>query len=379
MGDFARRAGKAPKEMTRYTCDVKQLSLNRLIFGVSACLLGVSCERGDSLTARQPEQETPPGMVWVPGGEFTMGWDGEDGRPDERPAHRVRVDGFWMDETEVTNAEFRAFVEATGYVTTAERPVDWEELKKQLPPGTPKPDEAVLAPGSLVFRSPGRPVDLRDYSQWWAWTHGADWRHPEGPESSIEGRDDHPVVHISWDDAVAYCEWAGKRLPTEAEWEHAARYGHDGERLAWGDELRPGGKHMANIWQGSFPDRNDALGDGGDGFETTAPARTFPANELGLYDLAGNVWEWTADRFDPAEYGRRDGAGGVVINPVGPERAADPRNPLAANSMVNKGGSFLCHESYCSSYRPSAKMGTPTDTSLSHLGFRCVKSPAAKP
>jgi len=229
-----------------------------------------------------------------------MGWDGPEGRPDERPAHRVRVSEFWIDRTEVTNASFGAFVEATGYVTTAERPVEWEELKAQLPPGTPRPPAASLAPGSLVFTPPDHAVGHGDVSAWWSWTPGASWRCPEGPGSTLGGRWDHPVVHVSWDDARAYAEWAGKRLPTEAEWERAARYGRDGERFIWGDVLRPGGRPMANIWQGRFPDRNVWREDeGGDGFARTAPAGSFPASELGLCDMAGNVWEWTADKFRP--------------------------------------------------------------------------------
>ncbi|UCD74155.1 MAG: formylglycine-generating enzyme family protein [Phycisphaerales bacterium] len=320
------------------------------------------------------QRSAPPGMVWVPAGEFTMGWDGPEGRPDERPAHRVHVDGFWIDATEVTNAQFRAFVNATGYLTTAERPVNWEEMKKQLPPGTPKPAEEVLAPGSLVFTPPDHAVDLRDFSQWWTWMHGADWRHPEGPGSSIEGRDDHPVVHVSWQDAVAYCRWARKRLPTEAEWERAARFGHDGHRYIWGDELTPDGRHMANIWQGTFPHRNT----GNDGYPRAAPVKSFPPTELGLYDMAGNVWEWTADQFRPDTYVRRVsemGEGGCCTNPTGPTTTVDPRNPYASDSRVHKGGSFLCHADYCSSYRPSAKMATPPDTGMSHLGFRCVMTP----
>ena len=324
-------------------------------------------------TVRVP-RPSPPGMVWVPAGEFTRGWDGSEGRPDERPAHRVRVNGFWIDTTEVTNAQFRAFVNATGYVTTAERPVDWEEMKKQVPPDTPKPPDEVLAPGSLVFTPPDHPVDLRDFSQWWTWMHGADWRHPEGPDSSIEGKDNHPVVHVSWADAVAYCKWARKRLPTEAEWERAARFGHDGERYTWGNELTPDGRHMANIWQGKFPHLNTS----DDGFERAAPVKSFPPTDLGLYDMAGNVWEWTADQFRPDTYAKRVseiGEGGGCSNPKGPSTTADPRNPHAPDSRVQKGGSFLCHADYCSSYRPSAKMATPPDTGMSHLGFRCVMTP----
>lgn len=331
---------------------------------------------------------TPPdpaaateGMVHVPAGEFTMGWDGPEARPDESPSHRVRVAGFWIDRTEVTNAEFRAFVDATGYVTTAERPVVWEELREQLPPGTPRLPDEELEPGSLVFTPPDAPVDPNApgaFVEWWSWVPGASWQHPTGPDSSIEGLDDHPVVQVSWEDAAAYAEWAGKRLPTEAEWEYAARYGHDGEPLAWGDELTPGGVHHANVWQGTFP--LEDLGE--DGFTGAAPVGSFPPNELGLVDMVGNVWEWTADRFDPAAYTERVGdmePGGCCIDPQGPAATRDPRNPLASDSRVQKGGSFLCHASYCSSYRPSAKMAAPTDTGLSHAGFRCVRSAADRP
>jgi len=319
----------------------------------------------------------PPGMVWVPAGEFTMGSDRPDARPDEGPSHRVRVEGFWMDLTEVTNAQFRAFVDETGYVTTAERPVDWEALKRQLPPGTPRPPDAQLAPGSLVFTPPPASVPLGtpdDHVQWWSWVPGASWRHPAGPGSSIEGQDDHPVVQVSWEDASAYAAWAKKELPTEAQWEHAARLGHDGETFAWGDELEPGGAHLANIWQGSFPAEDLGL----DGFTGPAPVRSFPPNELGLHDLIGNVWEWTRDRFDPGAYARRVselGAESCCVDPQGPATTRDPRNPYSTDSRVQKGGSFLCHASYCSSYRPSAKMGSPTDTGMSHVGFRCVRLP----
>ena len=279
--------------------------------------------------------------------------------------------GFWIDPTEVTNGQFQTFVQATGYVTTAERKPDWEELKKQVPPGTPKPPDDVLVAGSLVFAQPNRPVDLRDVSRWWSWTPGADWRHPEGPGSSIEGKDKFPVVHVSWEDAVAYCGWAGKRLASEAEWERAARFGHDGDRFVWGNELSPDGRQMANIWQGAFPHRNTV----DDGFARAAPVGSFPPSDLGLYDMAGNVWEWTADQFRQDTYGERVKGiepGGSCVNPTGPTTTADLRNPFAPDSRVQRGGSFLCHASYCESYRPSAKMATPPDTGMSHLGFRCV-------
>ena len=325
----------------------------------------------DPLSPAFSPPDAPVGMTWVPAGEFKMGWDGQEGRYDESPSHRVHTDGFWIDTTEVTNAQFRRFVEATGYVTTAEQRVDWEELKKQVSPGTPKPADDMLSPGSLVFTPPDHQVDLRDFSQWWTWTHGADWRHPEGPGSSIEGKDDHPVVQVSWEDAAAYCEWSGKRLPTEAEWERAARFNYDGAKYTWGSELTPDDTHMANIWQGTFPAENIAA----DGFAKSSPVKSFPPNALGLYDMAGNVWEWTSDQFRPDTYQTRlaeEGEGGCCLNPKGPDSAADPRNPYTSDSRVQKGGSFLCHASYCESYRPSAKMASPPDTSMAHLGFRCV-------
>jgi formylglycine-generating enzyme len=277
----------------------------------------------------------PPSMVWIPGGEFTMGTDSDLGWPDEKPAHRVRVDSFWMDETEVTNAQFRAFVAATGYVTTAEKPPDAEEILRQMPPGTPRPPRENLVPGSLVFQPTRGPVDLRDYSQWWKWTPGADWRHPEGPGSGIEGKDDHPVVHVSWDDAVAYAKWAGKRLPTEAEWEFAARGGLDGKPYAWGDEPFSEEKPQGNIWQGDFPYRNTAR----DGYERTAPAKSYAPNGYGLYDMAGNVWEWCGDWYDRELYRRRAGKG-VTLNPKGPDQTHDPNRPFQPQ-RVQKGGSFL--------------------------------------
>jgi formylglycine-generating enzyme required for sulfatase activity len=320
----------------------------------------------------------PRGMAWIPGGEFTMGGDDALARPDERPLHRVRVDGFWMDVTEVTNAQFAAFVKATGYRTVAERPVDWEELKKQVPPGTPRPPDSQLQPGALVFTPPAEPVDRSRYDRWWTWTTGACWRHPRGPGSSIDGNDDDPVVHVAFEDAEAYARWAGKRLPTESEWEFAARGGRDRAVNVWGNE--PIDPKRANTWQGRFPDRNTAE----DGFALAAPVRSFPSNGYGLFDMAGNVWEWCTDRYRPDAYALRvesAGAGGVTMNPRGPSTPVDPRNPHATDSRVVRGGSFLCNDSYCASYRPAARMSQTPDTGMQHLGFRCVKDgpPPAAP
>jgi sulfatase modifying factor 1 len=286
-------------------------------------------------------------MRWIPAGEFTMGTDA-DGMANERPAHRVRVDAFWMDEHPVTNAEFARFVDATRYVTTAERTPNWEELKTQLPPGTPKPDASVLVAGSAVFVAPSGPVPLTDVAAWFQWTPDANWRHPEGPGSDVNGRAAHPVVHVSWDDAAAFARWAGKDLPTEAEWEFAARGGLEGKRFNWGDELRPGDRYMANTFQGDFPYRQTA----DDGFARTSPVKSFPANGYGLSDMAGNVWQWTADWYRATTSG-------------------DAESP--APRRVIKGGSFLCHESYCESYRPSARRGMAPDTGASHVGFRLAR------
>jgi formylglycine-generating enzyme required for sulfatase activity len=312
----------------------------------------------------------PAGMVWIPGGDFTMGTDSELGWPDEKPAHRVRVNGFWMDETDVTNAQFRKFVEATGHLTTAEKPVDVEEIMRQSPPGTPRPPPEKLVPGALVFTPTQGPVNLRDFSQWWKWTAGANWKHPEGPGSTIEGKDDHPVIQVSWDDAVAYAQWAGKRLPTEAEWEFAARGSLDNKPYVWGDD-KPGagGKWQCNIWQGDFPYRNTT----DDGYDRTAPVKSFPPNGYGLYDMAGNVWQWCGDWYQRDLY-RQRARQDVVDNPTGPDRTIDPQRPFMPQ-RVQRGGSFLCNDSYCSRYRPSARHGCSPDTGMSHVGFRCVKSP----
>jgi len=310
----------------------------------------------------------PAAMVWIPGGEFTMGTNSAMSMRNERPAHRVRVGGFWMSDHDITNAEFRRFVEATGYVTTAERQPDWEDIRKQLPPGTPKPDASRLVPGSLVFTPPSHAVPLNDLSLWWEWVPGASWRTPKGPGSAIDGMDNHPVVQVSWNDAVAYAKWDGSRLPTEAEWEFAARGGLDGKRYAWGDEPSPHGAHMANTFDGDFPYHQASE----DGFADTSPVKSFPPNGYGLYDMAGNVWQWTADQYRADEFASRADQG-VCDNPQGPTSTYDPDDPYSERRVI-KGGSFLCNPSYCESYRPSARRGTPPDTGSSHVGFRVVRN-----
>ncbi len=342
-----------------------------MLWWLAACQ-SQPAEQTATLTDANPGTQTaqaadaPEGMVWIPGGTFSMGTDEAEAYPQEKPAHGVKIDGFWMDATEVTNAQYEQFANATGYKTIAERKPDWEEMKKQLPAGTPKPAEDQLVAGALVFTPPSEPVATYDYSQWWTWTPGANWRHPEGPGSDLTGRMNHPVVHIAYEDAVAYCKWADKRLPTEAEWEFAARGGNEQQRYAWGDEFSPRGKFMANTFQGQFPNRNS----GEDGFAGTAPVGSFPANPYGLHDMIGNVWEWTTDWYDVQIYQKRQGK--LVSNPDGPDQSFDPQNPYS-QERVTKGGSFLCAVDYCVNYRPSARIGTAYDTGISHTGFRCVK------
>lgn len=299
------------------------------------------------------------GMVHVPGGTFRMGSDAH--YPEEAPAHNVRVDGFWIDRFVVTNADFRTFVEATGHVTLAERPANPDDY-----PGA-KPE--LLMPASSMFcKAPG-PVDLRNHYNWWFYVAGADWRHPRGPESSLDDLWDHPVVHVAYEDALAYAQWAGKDLPTEAEWEFAARGGLEGAEFAWGDEFTPGGKPMANTWQGAFPWQNTLE----DGFEWTAPVGSYPANGYGLHEMCGNVWEWTSDFYQ--EHGKIKRACCTLENPRGSELEAsiDPRMPeIRIPRRVTKGGSYLCAPNYCRRYRPAARMPQPVDTSTCHVGFRCI-------
>jgi len=316
------------------------------------------------LATPKPLLKSNAGMKRIPAGIFSMGSHDAQGRADEYPIHKVQVNAFWMDETEVTNAAFAAFVKVTGYVTTAEKAIDWAELAKQVPAGTPKPADSLLAPASLVFVATTGPVDLNDYSQWWQFKRGADWKHPEGPASSIEGRENHPVVHISWDDASAYARWAGKRLPTEAEWEWATRGGLKDKIYPWGNESVDNAPYKANSFQGHFPYEDQAL----DGYKnTTAPVKSYPANGYGLYDTAGNVWEWCSDWYRNDYYKK-----GPVFNPKGPASSNDPDEP-GVPKRVMRGGSFLCNDGYCSSYRSSARMKSSPDSGLQHTGFRCVR------
>jgi formylglycine-generating enzyme required for sulfatase activity len=305
--------------------------------------------------------EARPDMVWIPGGTFRMGSDRH--YPEEAPVHGVTVDGFWMDRTPVTNRQFKHFVRATGYATFAEVPPDPKDYPGFLP--------HMLYAGSLVFAPPDHAVDLSDWSQWWTFLRGANWRHPYGPKSNIYGLDDHPVVHVAYRDAEAYAAWAGKALPTEAEWEFAARGGLDGAEFAWGDELLPGGKHRANTWQGAFPLQNLAA----DGFERTSPVTAFPPNGYGLSDMIGNTWEWTADWFSQRHTADAPKACCVPQNPRGAAESEsyDPRQPeIRIARKVIKGGSHLCAPNYCRRYRPAARHAQPVDTSTSHVGFRCV-------
>jgi formylglycine-generating enzyme required for sulfatase activity len=310
--------------------------------------------------ATDPRRNVPPeGMAWIPGGAFLMGSNRH--YPEEAPAHEVRVAGYWIDRTTVTNRQFREFVKATGYVTLAERPAD--------PADYPAAKPEMLLPSSVVFRKPRTQVDLANHYNWWNYVAGANWRHPRGPRTSLKGLEQHPVVHVAYEDAEAYARWAGKALPTEAEWEFAARGGLDGAEFTWGDDFTPNGRHMANTWQGIFPMINLKL----DGYEWTAPVGSFPANGYGLHDMAGNVWEWTTDWYQ--DHGQIRYACCTLDNPRGGERdkSYDPRMPdIRVPRKVMKGGSHLCAPNYCRRYRPAARMAQPVDTSTCHVGFRCI-------
>jgi sulfatase modifying factor 1 len=315
-------------------------------------------------------RRAPEGMAWITGGEFSMGAStnghGTDEMPmasnDAGPVHRVRVDGFWMDATAVTNEQFEKFVKATGYVTIAER----TPTKEEFPTA---PAENLVA-GSVVFAGTDHEVALNDHYQWWSYVKGANWRHPLGPQSDIKGKGKYPVVQVAYPDAEAYAKWAGKRLPTEAEFEFAARGGLSGKTYVWGDEFRPGGKWMANTWQGKFPVK-DAVEDG---YAGIAPVKSFPPNGYGLYDMAGNVWEWCSDWYRPDYYKTLADKGGVAHNPQGPDSPLDPSEPNE-KKRVHRGGSFLCNDQYCSRYIVGTRGKGEVNTGTNHLGFRCVKSP----
>jgi len=320
-----------------------------------------------------PPKNAPAGMVWIPGGEFSMGCklpsEGVctmatmNAVNDAQPIHRVYVDGFWIDKTDVTNEEFAEFVEATGYVTIAERTPTREEYPTAPPEN--------LVAGSPVFTPAPKPVPLDDYMQWWRYVPGANWRHPTGPGSDLKGKENYPVVQVAYLDAVAYAKWAGKRLPTEAEWEFAARGGLSGKTYAWGDEMRPGGKWMANIYQGQFPVKDT----GEDGYAGIAPAAQYPPNGYGLYDMAGNVWQWCSDWYRPDYYAQLQAAGVVVArNPKGPDSSYDPGDDQP--QRVQRGGSFLCTDQYCTRYMMGTRGKGDIDTGDNNVGFRCVVGPS---
>jgi formylglycine-generating enzyme len=353
------------------------------LFGVTLCLATLFIQ-GPEISAHEHDvaQSTflptvpnkiaspdpaPPNMAFIPGGEFSMGCNDPRGLPhggheameDCRPIHRVYVDAFWMDKTDVTNEQFAKFVRSTGYKTIAERNPD--------PKDFPGVDPKLLVPGSLVFTPPSKPVPLDDYSRWWRYVAGANWRHPSGPRSDLRGREHYPVVQIAYADAAAYAAWAGKRLPTEAEWEFAARGGLTGKSYAWGDDMQQHGKWMANTHQGNFPDHDAAE----DGFAGIAPVAQYPPNSYGLYDIAGNVWQWTADLYSAAYY-QQLGLSHLIRNPKGPAAADDPSEPGVAK-RVQRGGSFLCTEQYCARYLVGSRGKAEASSATNHVSFRCVR------
>ncbi len=316
---------------------------------------------------KNPNSGIIDGMILVPGGTFEMGGNSNQSSPDEFPRRKVKVSKFFMDIHEVTNSQFEEFVNSTGYITLAERGINWEEMKKSVPVGTTKPPDELLAAGSVVFKGTNLPVSLHDERQWWEWRIGANWKHPNGPESNIKKLMNHPVVHIAWEDAIAYANWAGKRLPTEAEWEWAARGGLSNPIYPWGDKPASKSSENANFWQGGFPYENTME----DGYFGSAPVKSYPPNGYGLFDMAGNVWEWCSDLYHYESYSMDEAE--ICINPKGPNVSMDPREPLAVKRVM-RGGSFLCNDSYCSGYRVSRRMSSSEDTGLNHTGFRCVKS-----
>ena len=342
--------------------------LKSINFCFVAIFLLASCQTTKEKNEIDSEVKPPNGMVWVAKKQFLQGAKDDDtlAKIAEKPAHKVEVNSFFIDKTEVTNKQFKAFVEATGYTTLAEKSLKWEEIKQQLPPNTPKPNDSLLRPGSLIFNAAAKGVvNMNNYHKWWKWQVGADWRHPKGPDSSIEGKDDYPVVHIAYEDAMAYCKWANRRLPTEAEWESAALGKLDNTIFTWGNEVSKLNDN-ANTWQGEFPIKNL----GKDGFKDLSPVKSYPPNSMGLYDMQGNVWELTSDLFD-VNYYKRLHPNQIYKNPKGSNKSYNPQNPYEIEHVI-KGGSYLCHASYCASFRISARMGNAEKSSSDHTGYRTV-------
>lgn len=338
--------------------------LKNLKFLILISFLFTSCNRLEKEISFTP----PNGMVWVEGKSYTKGAkiDDQYSMMREKPSHNVYVDGFFIDITEVTNKQFKKFAAETGYITIAERKIDWEEMKKSLPPGTPKPHDSILQPGSLIFNEDVKEVaGMDNYFQWWKWQIGANWRTPKGPGSSIENKENFPVVHIAYEDALAYCQWANRRLPTEAEWESAAQGNFKNAIYTWGDNVDLLDSN-ANTWQGNFP----VVNEGSDGFKMIAPVKSYPANSIGVYDMIGNVWEITDDLFNINYYRELDSST-ELNNPKGASSCYNPSNPFETQHVM-KGGSFLCHDSYCASYRISARMGVSIDSGSDHTGFRTI-------
>lgn len=325
------------------------------------------------------QTETLEGMVWIPAGTFTMGGTESEfmlnwpryarSRNDERPLHSVTLSGFWISETPVTNRQFKEFVDATGYQTTAEKAPTLEEIMPLLPQGSPPPPKEALTPASLLFNPPEHSVPLHNPLAWWQWKKGANWKKPEGPGTSLEDRWDHPVVHVSYFDALAYAEWKGMSLPTEAQWEYAARGGKEQMIFTWGNEPLSETSPIINTWQGKFPNQNTEA----DGYYGTSPVKTFAPNGYGLYDMSGNVWEWVSDWYNSESYEDRAKLQSPLLDPQGPKESYDPQEPHLAKRVI-RGGSFLCNDSYCSGYRPAARMKNSPDTSSNHMGFRIVKN-----
>ena len=336
-----------------------------IILAFAYFVMFCTCQQ-QSENKNQSNEDFKQNMVLIPQAFFQMGNASSDAFKEEQPVHKVKLSGFYLDKTEVSNKDFMVFVKSTGYVTTAEKDLNWEELKNSFPPDTRKPDYSMLKAASLVFYPNPNAYDLHQHNQWWDFVQGANWKHPQGPKSTIEAKKDHPVVHVSWFDAQAYCKWKKKRLPTEAEWEWAARGAKSNPTYPWGDQDPAELKKIANFFQGQFPMTNLAL----DGYAGTAPVASFPPNGYGLYDMAGNVWEWCADYYDVSYYDML-AQNEFSFNPMGPKTSNDPDEAYVKKRVV-RGGSFLCNQSYCSGYRVTRRMKSDEQTSFEHTGFRCA-------